>query len=788
MMKTDLIKRIAKKMASNVILCTTVLLLAAACRNDEPGESPMPNPPAGKEKGQVTLSIHIPGMRTPGTRAVNDEKLGFPISVCAFKMEGGQEKLKFMKVFQNASVSGAPSTETIGSGLFLHLRGLDEDDYNRLCILTSTDATGKLTAGTSTFDNLKQLDIDDGMDPATGLYTKNEVPMYGELKLATENGISVRIGQLKSYSEEVKFLRAMACISFTEMDMLDPAASPKLHFCRSVKNGRVYGDANTYTTTLNMPDPSQANVPQIDCGGIFHPHTTAGRHDWVFSGPTIYAYEQPAASDMGADGPRIILEFTIRNEGRFFYPIDFIGDDNGHGNKGTPIPIHRNHRYVFTIRPPETTGYPTLEDALTSKDYYTNKKMVQAELVTVDESYKDINFTDNYFLALSQTKFTFPPGTRHDKFKLKTNRANWKITAYDGKTKTPIPPGGWLGVNTSQGVAGTTEVSILTKKMGSGYLMVEAGKLRCRLDVKRRPTPLEYGAEYNLAGGFQYGSKPMVPNITISTPAHTDPQLRWAANHNIDQSGYYNWYVLKGIHDAGYNPSTKNLFSDAFFTTGEGKGYHLPSVPELAGVFSYGNQIKFRTAAFIPPINEAVEFGGIKKTYLNHYKCPGANVCYSLRFGQATGDPIEGYSVTEFPKATDNSMLCAYRYTLVGPFTYRSNSYLKVECVYLGSSFTGDIHTISNDSWWGTRASETVTRIFPAAGKLSFAPPSDVGHLLAHWGRYGYYWSGTENNSLTAWGRLFSLYHASSSGSGPGFDTYLDIKYGGQSVRLFADE
>ncbi|MGI6882426.1 hypothetical protein ACMY0K_13070 [Bacteroides sp. KG121] len=53
-----------------------------------------------------------------------------------------------------------------------------------------------------------------------------------------------------------------------------------------------------------------------------------------------------------------------------------------------------------------------------------------------------------------------------------------------------------------------------------------------------------------------------------------------------------------------------------------------------------------------------------------------------------------------------------------------------MECVYLGEAGASmPIATISDDSWWSARASETVTRIFPAAGYIYPAYVSGSGTL-----------------------------------------------------------
>ena len=180
---------------------------------------------------------------------------------------------------------------------------------------------------------------------------------------------------------------------------------------------------------------------------------------------------------------------------------------------------------------------------------------------------------------------------------------------------------------------------------------------------------MDYVAEYNLAGGSIYNSPfiSSVPPGISPTAAQTDPNLHWASSHSNDQSGYYNWYVLTGENNDTYNPNAKKLFDDVFFKLGHpGYGYHLPSRWELTGVFSYSGNTQYDSPTNTSNVNEAIEFGGIKKTFANDYFSSGNGVCYALRFKQGTGNPIDDSSLSDFPLATDNNMVCAYRYTRVG--------------------------------------------------------------------------------------------------------------------------
>ncbi len=308
--------------------------------------------------------------------------------------------------------------------------------------------------------------------------------------------------------------------------------------------------------------------------------------------------------------------------------------------------------------------------------------------------------------------------------------------------------------------------------------------------------PLDYVAEYNLAGGFQYGASYAINDKGfVATSAQTDADLRWATSHDNNQSGYYNWWSCMGIYNAYANPNTKSLFEDAFFTTGEGKGYHMPSVWEWMGVSNYYNiQFIFTDnhthLTDKSNFNEAIEFAGTKNTYAADYYSTGTNfIGYALRFKRGTGNPSDGLvsiPVADFPLAPDNSMACAYRYQGIGVNYYfpPREPHLKVQCVYVGDQNPlPDLKTvIAKETWWNAKiaAGEVVTRIFPLSGFV-YDPgnPSSTTGKLIHAGSYGWYWSSTKKSSYE------SYYVAlDKSSTLPRYENHLQYAF---TIRPFAN-
>lgn len=776
-----------------------IVLLALSCSDDSgKGSLPTPlDPPA-----EATLTLMIPGFRSASeTRAgVHEEQID-EIDVLLFRKVSGTERVAAMLTVPATSLHG---TGTPGEAKFSV--SIPAGEYSRLALVvnahTELTAAG-ITAGTSgtpgsSYTDLRNVQTS-GRYGNLGFGPDKTIAMYGEY--APTGGIQIEAGVPKVFPGTVGLIRSMARVDFVNQVTLPDFVLKGMFFMNVAENGAVYVNPTAYGVDAGASGGGNGYLsPTLPASGVTPSYLGQGDGiyvSWESHGVTYYLYEQPvsgpsAFSYQGITRPRIVLSATYKGRDTY-YPIDFTWDGVKGGGaspnytKGTPMPILRNHRYVFTIKEVKSPGYDMLDEAFTAPKILTNGgSSLTVQTHVIDEAYTDVVFDNQGFLAVSRTSMRLRgkknAASTDNKVEVMTNVAGgFRVYPYnDGGA--PILPGGWLQPSVFSGSANANAtVQAITNGVGKykGYLEVRAGQLYTKVNVEQIwKLPLEYVAEYNLAGGAQYGSSfsNSSPPGAVPTAAQTDLQLRWATNHDNDQSGYYNWYVLKGVTESTYNPAGKNLFNDAFFTTGTGKGYHLPSLPELVGVFSFNGQIQFSTNAFIPPLNEAIEFGGVKKTYLNEYRCTGANVCYCLRFQPGTGNPAGGFSLSEFPKATDNSMLCAYRYTCMGTFAYDNNltSQLKVDCVYLGESGASlRVIDISDDAWWAARASETVTRIFPVAGLIS-------GTSLNVRGFNAFYFSDKENGGNTAWCAFFGQSQVSGS-------NYVGME-NGLSMRLFTRE
>lgn len=789
----------------NLLSVLLFLPLVLSCRQDEP-IPPVPPTPGKGETAQMTLSIRVPDFRAANTRGVYEDGIT-EITVLMFADEGGTEKVKAKYDIFGSSLhtpSGTQDTRVFSVPV-------TAGTYKRIALIANaqTELAG-ITAG-STYEDLKQVEVTGRFGQAGTGGTPSYIPMYGEH--APAGGIEMKAGVSQTIAQAIPLIRMLA-----RVDIINPATSGaatvgEVYFVNSVGNGRVWVDLATYNTGAaqsgymnpTLPGTLQkanASDPLLGVGSSSSPNVI-----------TYYLNEQPAtsASLTTYNNNRPCIVMILLYQGRqYYYRLDYTWDGIKGGGaspyeKGKYMPILRNHRYIFTIKEVKGPGFLTMEDALNSPENFTNHNIVVVPIV-IDEAFTDITFNESgQFIAVSRTaillKGEHTTTSSENRFSVRTNYpGGWKLTTYqyDG---TPLPASAWLTPSQTVGAANSTvEVQALTQGKGwkFGYFEVQAGRIQHRIDViLLGKLPLEYAAQYNLAGGYRYGSSfnralngdPWAGGQPVSlapTSAQTDMYLRWATSHANDQSGYYNGFVCTGKYNNTYNPDTKNIMNDAFFTTGAGKDYHIPSYYELMSAFSYWTHARYGEACDFQDAPEAVKVGETLQTYSSDFYSTGNGICYALRFKKGTQHTSDEPTV---PLAATSSMACAYRYKRIGAMTTYLNTtdLLEIQCVYVGNqSPLPDLKTkIAQESWWSAQPSGTVvTRTFPAAGYITEAKPSAVsGNYLRERGIYGYFWSSTlsENEYWLSHTMFDSRYTKTTSGGGTAMSC-------GFPIRLFSNE
>lgn len=213
----------------------------------------------------------------------------------------------------------------------------------------------------------------------------------------------------------------------------------------------------------------------------------------------------------------------------------------------------------------------------------------------------------------------------------------------------------------------------------------------CAITVRPK-MPIEYVAEYNIGA-------------TAGT---------FATSQANDASGYYTW-------------------AEANTTGTVPDGYHVPTNTELWAIAPDASaNTKFNENVSTSDYSEKILVHGSTNTYTADYSGDSTDsVIYGLRF-----------------KSSDNKFLSAYRYEYISD---GNNTRMEIIVRYLGPSFTGDISTIANESYWSSNNSEDVKRVFPAAGYYN------ESNNLVYKNNRGYFWAENEKGSKAP-EKAFCLY------------------------------
>ncbi len=228
------------------------------------------------------------------------------------------------------------------------------------------------------------------------------------------------------------------------------------------------------------------------------------------------------------------------------------------------------------------------------------------------------------------------------------------------------------------------------------------------LDVGAPKLALEYVTEYNLNSNKEF-----------------------ANSHLSNDIGYFNFEEVTAIYDS-YN-------SNGIQTVGN--DYTVPSLVRWRSIFPYSNTISF-TQEMTKNIDESVQYGTeLDHTYNATYYSNGNGTVYALRFASASNS-------TNTNSIKHNNLLTAYRYERLGTFTPGDEtSRIKVTARFLGSTFTGSITDIANDSFWSDGSAQYVTREFYATG-IGKSTVEEIG-------RIGGIWSRSKQNTTGAFGLVY---------------------------------
>lgn len=435
------------KYGFKMIMIALLFALTGCVASENEIDAPMPND--GRE---ATLTVSVPGMRAPSTRALDaaKEKEIEELNVVIIRTADNT-------LLEHYRVGGSGITAAGGANDWqFKVQGVVNTSGITLAVIANAsvevakalDALNGTWRGAAKADFLAALEAasDAGWKTsATGYWT---IPMYGE---------AVVSGSIFDGVPTVHLTRMLAKVDVANNATTGPTkfSLTAVHVVNHNTGGRIApewntsGIINTSATTPNLPaDPGQAsaNTP------LTYTTTTQALTN------EIYLFESAALSDNPAtpDGLRLVFEgdFTdASGTAHYYYPVDFM-------NGSTYIPVLRNNRYRFTITSAAGRGYDGFAEAVAAAGLPSS---LRTKLHIVDESgITNTVWNGEHFLGAGEPE-TFEKSSGSKSIPVTTNHDDgWQIdTSKGGGTGIVYTNGsGWLTA-TKDGAAGDLSAELL---------------------------------------------------------------------------------------------------------------------------------------------------------------------------------------------------------------------------------------------------------------------------------------------------------------------------------------
>lgn len=415
----------------------TLPLIMGSCAKE--GEDIVPD---GGEGTLVTLSVSVPGNRTPSSRALTtaDESEVAEIDLLLFHVAsaGGG--------FVHHTRVGEVPIDNNRQGVF-SVR-LPEGTYDIVLIANASDEVASVVPIYNTLSDKRfaqeTLEFNQSGKWPAASPSHRPIPMWGEL-----NGAVIQQGS--SFSG-VYLMRAMAKINVE----VDPGANftmSEIYLYNPAEDGYVIPWASSVSGT-----PPQVTDYSADVSWTRKttPHHYSGTEVSAYACKNeIYTFETPAGDGTPDIGPYL-------NDGNTYlviggkwngetsdswYRIDFATQDR------TYLPLLRNHRYEVVIE-----NVPFRGESSPAAAANAGPSNIQAELVVRNEA--DMHYyvyDDQYFLGADDREIRVSADGGSFSFDVRTDYPHgWTAAASDSATDpTAGVAGAWLTLTTTSGGLGT---------------------------------------------------------------------------------------------------------------------------------------------------------------------------------------------------------------------------------------------------------------------------------------------------------------------------------------------
>ena len=434
----------------------------------------------------MVFSVKVPGNSTPKTRAVSSNEANVIKQIAVLLFKDG--KYTHHPIYSNSISDGEDGKKTFTIRV-------PEGTFNMVSLANANaslkEALSGISVGTAKDDLLKSLTVTNeekwNLDPQKDNY--KPIPMWGEIPTVTVNSNTENI--------EASLLRMVSKIdvSLTTKAQKDfELTSVYVYNYNSMGQIIPSADAlNESKTEVSKPTVlgNQTKGPlQYDKDAITKDLNT---HKGSSCINEIYTFEAAAgtANDLSKNTCLVIGGRYQNDTKDTYYRIDFANTADG---AITYLPLLRNNQYRVDVQSISGPGLPTTEQAFNSRPVNIKASILNWS----DGRFTEFDVNGQYFVGVSQGKYTFSKEERGDKssdniLSILTNHPDgWKIeiTDKDGK----ITNYSWLECSSTKGVANkAADVRLKLGKNDSerprtAYVHVKAGRLDYIVEVTQLNT------------------------------------------------------------------------------------------------------------------------------------------------------------------------------------------------------------------------------------------------------------------------------------------------------------
>jgi len=355
-------------------------------------------PVDGKEK-LVTFSVKVPGNSTPKTYALTDDDENEVKQIAVLLFKG--DKYIYQPIYSNTIANGADNkTKTF-------TLKVPEGTYDMVILANANASLADIVNNISADDDkvtvLKKLVLanDGKWNTKSSSDNYKPIPMWAEKQNVT---VASNMGTV-----DAALLRMVSKIDvnlLTEAQKNFDMTSIRLYNYNI--NGQIVPNADNWDDTKKEVSKPSVLGPLKKGPLVYEEEIKKNSNSKGFScANEIYTFEAAAgtANDLTKNTCLIIGGKYNNDTKETYYRVDFANTDNG---VTTYLALLRNFQYKVNVKSISGSGFSTPDEALNSHPVNIKAGIIKWS----DGKYTDFTINDQYFIAVSQSEFTFTKEAR----------------------------------------------------------------------------------------------------------------------------------------------------------------------------------------------------------------------------------------------------------------------------------------------------------------------------------------------------------------------------------------